>query len=194
MVARPLCQTMIKNFLPGALVAVFGALTIAFGHAFGLEIDQVALLGVALGAVIGLVPDRSNVQRLVSFLVGFMFAWIGYAVRAAVLPDSATGRALTILFVLALCMVVAGVAEGRFPLWAMLVGVAAMVGSYEATYIEAPAQFVAQSPTAATAVLLAAAIGHLATILLGSRIEQEPALENDSRGGHTAREDEGVSK
>ena len=189
-----LCHEMIKNLLPGAVIAVFGALTIAFGQAFGLELDQVALLGVALGAVIGLVPDRSNVQRIAAFLVGFMFAWIGYGVRAAVLPDSATGRALAILLVIVLCMAIAAVAEGRFPLWAMLVGVAAMVGSYETTYIESPSQFVAQSPTAATTVLLAAAIGHLATMLLGSKIGQQRELEYSSRGEHTVRDNEGVSQ
>src|SRR5450756_2504039 len=83
-----------KSFaIKGAILALFGAFTIGLGHLLGLELDQVAFLGVALGAVIGLVPDRSQTERIVGFLAGFVLAWIGYAVRAAVLPDTGTGLA-----------------------------------------------------------------------------------------------------
>lgn len=189
---------MKKNAIAGALVAVFGALTVALGHVLGLDLDQVALLGVALGAVVGLVPDRSPTQRIAAFLAGFAIAWIGYAARAALLPDTATGRAVVVFLVIALCMVVAAATGSRLPLWATLVGTAAMVGSYEATYVAAPSQFVNNSPGAATTVLLAAAMGHLATMLLGPQIERSRADEraaahrNDLAPAHTNQD--GVNK
>lgn len=181
---------MKKNVFAGALVAMFGALTVALGHVLGLELDQVALLGVALGAVIGLVPDRSPVQRIAAFLAGFAIAWMGYAVRAALLPDTATGRAVVVFLVIVLCMVVAAATGSRLPLWATLVGTAAMVGSYEAVYVAAPAQFAGDSPGAATTVLLAAAMGHLATMFLGPQIERgradERAVAHRSDAAHPA--------
>lgn len=175
---------MKKTVVPGALVAVFGALTIFLGHALGLELDHVALLGVAIGAVVGLVPDRSNVERILGFLIGFVVAWIGYAIRAALLPDSAGGRALVVFLVLAVCMVIAFATMSRLPLWSFLLGAAAMVGSYESAYVESPPHFIDTSPTAATTILLAAAIGHLATMFLGPQIEQNRMRERS--GEHTA--------
>ena len=46
---------------------------------------------------------------------------------------------------------------------ALCMGAAAIVGAYEETYTNAPSQFIHESPTAATTVLLAAALGYVAT-------------------------------
>jgi hypothetical protein len=47
------------------------------------------------------------------------------------------------------------------PLWAGLVGVAAIAGAYEYAFGLDPTAFTSQSMTAATTVLLAAAVGYL---------------------------------
>src|SRR5690348_6526084 len=91
---------MNSRVIKGAVLAVFGALTIAFGHMFGLDLDQVALLGVTLGAIIGLVPDRSLVERLLGFAAGFVIAYVGYALRAGVLPDTDTAQAVAVFGVI----------------------------------------------------------------------------------------------
>jgi hypothetical protein len=61
-----------------------------------------------------------------------------------------------------------------------------MVGAYEEAYTSAPSQFVADSTEAATAILLAAAMGYLATSLA-------PLLRGASvpprRGAHAASPD-----
>lgn len=159
----------------GLCLALFGALTIGFGHLFGLDLDQVALLGVALGGVVGLVPDRTLTWRIGGFLVGFAVAWVGYALRAGMLPDTAAGRAVTVFGVIVVLVVVAAVSGERVPLWAMLVGSAALVGAYEQTYAASPSLFLTDSPTAATTVLLAAALGVTGSMLIG-----EPAEERQS--------------
>jgi len=182
-----------KSFaIKGAILALFGALTIGLGRLLGLELDQVAFLGVALGAVIGLVPDRSQTERIVGFLAGFVLAWIGYAVRAAVLPDTATGRATFIFLVIFAAMLVALASRSRLPLWSLLIGAAAMVGAYEQTYAASPALFMSDSPIAATTILFAAAMGVVAilfaaamgvvgTKLLGKEIAERRETERDSR-------------
>jgi hypothetical protein len=159
----------------GLCLALFGALTIGFGHLFGLDLDQVALLGVALGGVEGQVPDRTLTRRIGGFLVGFAVAWVGYAMRAGMLPDTAAGRAVTVFGVIVVLVAVAAVSAEHVPLWAMLVGSAAMVGAYEQTYAASPSLFLSDSPTAATTVLLAVALGVTGSMLIG-----EPAEKRES--------------
>jgi hypothetical protein len=160
----------------GLCLALFGALTIGFGHLFGLDLDQVALLGVALGGVVGLVPDRTLTWRIGGFLVGFAAAWAGYAARAGMLPDMAAGRAVAVFAVLVVLVAVAVVSGEHVPLWAMLVGSAAMVGAYEQTYAASPSLFLTDSPTAATTVLLAAALGVTGSMLVGDPTEERQSV------------------
>jgi hypothetical protein len=155
-----------KALISGSLLAVAAALTVLLGGVLGAELEHFALLGAALGGVIGLVPHRSAGGKLAGFGLGFVLAWIGYALRAAVLPDAPSGRAVAAFVVIALCAVVCGVSAGRIPLWSALVGAAAMVGAYEATYTASPTRFLDDSPSAATTILYAAGLGYLATNLL----------------------------
>lgn len=166
----------------GAVLAAFGALTIGLGHLLGLDLDQVALLGVSLGGVIGLVPDRSQTERIVGFLAGFGLAWIGFAVRAAVLPDTSLARAVVVFLMILAAMGISLASASRLPLWSLLVGAAALVGAYEQTYTASPSLFASDSPTAATTVLLAAAMGVLGTMLLGEEIvARRDAEREDAR-------------
>ena len=169
---------MKTRVIKGAVLALFGALTIAFGNALGLDLDQVALLGVTLGGVIGLVPDRSLAQRIIGFAIGFVLAWVGYGLRAGMLPDTDAARALVVFIVIAVAMLIAASTGGRIPLWTCLVGSAAMVGAYEETYTATPSMFVNDSVTAATTVLLAVAMGVLGSALLGEDIAEHREAEH----------------
>lgn len=172
---------MNSRVIKGAVLAVFGALTIGLGHLFGLDLDQVALLGVTLGAVIGLVPDRSLVERLIGFGVGFALAWFGYAIRAAVLPDTSAARAVAVFAVIIIAMLIVVASGSRIPLWATLVGAAALVGAYEQTYADSPTLFLTDSPTAATTILLACAMGVVGSVLLGEDVADERRAETGVR-------------
>lgn len=165
---------MKRHILAGLVLALLTAAIVLFS---GPELQSVALLGAALGGALGLVPDRSPAQRAGGFAVGFVAAWLGYALRAAALPDAAAGRALAVLVVLALCLAVAGLTRGRLPLWSALLGAAAMAGAYEATYAGDPSSFVTTSATTATSILLAAGAGFLATSLLGVVVQQDREQE-----------------
>lgn len=158
----------------GLVLAAVAALVIGLSDVLGLDLQHVALLGAALGGALGLIPHRPDWGKLAGFGVGFVVAWLGFALRAAVLPDAASGRAVAALIVVALLAVMAAVSGGRLPLWSGLLGAAAIVGAYEEVYTTAPSQFVAESPAAATTVLLAAALGYLATSLL-------PAIRPEGR-------------
>jgi hypothetical protein len=163
-------KTMNSRVIKGAVLALVGALTIGLGHLFGLDLDQVALLGVTLGAVIALVPDRTLVERLLGFGAGFVIAYLGYALRAGMLPDTATGQAVAVFIVIIIAMLVSVASSSRIPLWSILIGAAAMVGAYEQTYAASPTLFLSDAPTAATTMLLACAMGVVGAILLGEDI------------------------
>lgn len=175
---------MRRSLLAGLLLAVGAALIIGLGDALGLGLDHVALLGAALGGVLGLVPGRDPLGRLGGFVVGFVVAWLGFALRAAVLPDTAGGRAMAAFAVVAVIGVCCAVSGGRVPLWSALVGAAAIVGAYEGTYTNAPSEFLQQSPSAGTTVLLAVALGYLATSLVASaegRVDTTEAADHRQR-------------
>ena len=157
---------MRRGLVVGLLLAVFAALIIGLGQLFGFDLQHVALLGAALGGVLGLVPHQPPLGKLGGFLLGFVVAWVGFALRAAVLPDSAGGRAVAAFIVVAVIGIVCAISMGRLPLWSALVGAAAIVGAYEETYTNAPSQFIQESPGAGTTVLLAVALGYLAASLI----------------------------
>lgn len=157
---------MRRTMLVGLVLVVAAVLAVLVSSWFDLELEPVVLLGVALGAVIALVPDRSPLMRLAGFAGGFVAAWIGYFLRAAVLPDSTGGRAVAVGLVLVLVVAVAAVSLERIPLWSALVGAAALAGAYEYTYTAAPPEVASTSVSTATALLLAAAVGYLATALV----------------------------
>jgi hypothetical protein len=165
------------NVLSGGALAVAAAVAVLAGASLGLEMEHVALLGLALGAVVGLVPQGRPLHRLLGFASGFVIAWVGYLLRAAVLPDSTSGRAV------AACTLVYLLTRGRLPLWASLVGVAALVGAYEETYTAAPSQVADQSLSAATTILLAVAVGYLVSAVVapdaGGRTDHEDTLSID---------------
>jgi len=171
---------MRRYILAGVTLAVLATLLVVLSDTLGLDTEGVALLGGALGGALGLVPDRSPAQRAGAFLIGFVVAWVGYALRAAVLPDATAGRAVAVLVVLLVCLAVGAATRGRLPLWATLLGAAAMAGAYETTYAADPTAFLSSSATTATSILVAAGAGFVATALLGPQIQQERELERSA--------------
>ena len=168
---------MKRYILAGLVLALITTVVVAVASP---ELQAVALLGAAIGGTLGLVPDRSPAHRVGGFAVGFAAAWLGYALRAAVLPDATSGRAVAVLLVLLVCLAVAAGTRGRLPLWSTLLGAAAMTGAYEATYAADPTAFVSSSASTATSILLAAGAGFLATALLGPQIVQEREREREA--------------
>src|SRR5688572_26331859 len=150
---------MRRSLIAGLALAVLAALATSLGGLLGFDLEHVALLGGAIGGALGLVPHHHAWGRIAGFLVGFVAAWIGFALRAAVLPDSSNGRAVATFLVVALCAAACAASARRLPLWSALLGVAGLVGAYEEIYTNAPSQFIAESLEAGTTVLVAVALG-----------------------------------
>lgn len=159
---------MRRTWLVGGLLVVAAVLVVVLSDLLDLELEAVTLVGISAGAVVALVPDRSAAGRLVGFLVGFAAAWVAYLLRAGVLPDSLGGRIVAVVLVLVVCVVTAGATFNRVPLWATLVGAGAMVGAFEHLYAAAPPEVVANSVSAATALLMTSAVGFLVAAAVAS--------------------------
>jgi hypothetical protein len=151
-----------RTLMAGVVLAVAAVLVVLISSSLDLELESVALLGGALGAVVALVPDRTPWVRLGGFAGGFVAAWIGYAVRAALLPDSAGGRAVAVGMVVLLCVGLTAATMNRLPLWTTLLGTAALTGAYEFTYAAAPPEMASTSLSTATTLLLNVAVGFVA--------------------------------
>src|SRR5690554_2900407 len=115
---------MKRTLFAGISLAILAALAVLLGEYLGLELTHVVLVGVAAGAVVALVEDRSLGERFVAALLGVAITWAAYGLRAGFLPDSDLGRAVDFLLVFGLATLAAVVSSGRLPLWTVLVGVA----------------------------------------------------------------------
>lgn len=155
---------MRTSLLAGLSLALTTALAVLVSSWFDLQIESVALLGAAAGAVLALVPDTTPLARLGGALLGMVAALVGFVLRAAVLPDSAGGRAVAVVIVVMLCTAVAVLSFQRIALWAPLLGAAVFAGAYERVYAAAPPELPETSVSTLTAVLVSVAVGFLATV------------------------------
>jgi hypothetical protein len=183
---------MRKTLLAGLVLAVAAVLVMLASSLFDLGLESVALMGAALGAVVALIPDRTPAVRLGGFAAGFVAAWIGYFVRASMLPDTAGGRAVAVGLVVLLCVGITAASLNRLPLWSTLLGTAALAGAYEFTYAAAPPEVVSTSVSTATTLLFNVAVGFLAAALIApngaigtASHRQRPTRTNDDEGETT---------
>lgn len=183
---------MRNTLLVGVVVTVTAVLVVLIGAALDLDLELVALVGVAVGAAVALIPDRSPFMRLVGFVAGFVIAWVSYLIRAAALPDSAGGQALTVGVVVALAVVVAAASMGRIPLWSTLLGVGAFSGVYERAFVAAIPEVATTSVAVATALLLTTGVGFLAAALVAPGGERP--VERAHRAPRPVQDDEETAR
>jgi hypothetical protein len=156
---------MRRSLLVGIVLAFAAGLMVLVGTGLDLGLESVALLGGALGAVVALVPAGTAATRLGGFAAGFAASWIGYVVRAALLPDTASGRAVAVTVTVLLCTAVVVASRNRLTLWSLLLGTAALTGAYEFTYAAAPPELMSTSLSTATTLFLSVAIGFAVGLL-----------------------------
>jgi hypothetical protein len=157
---------MRKTLLVGLVLTVTAVLAVLGSAALDLELEPAVLLGVAVGAVVALVPDRGPLMRLAGFVGGLAAAWMGYVLRAAVLPDSPGGRAVAVGLVIVVAVALAALSFDRIPLWVTLLGAGALAGAYEYAYAAAPPEVASTSVSSVSTLLLTAAVGFLAAAVV----------------------------
>lgn len=172
---------MRREILIGGCLAVAAALLILASDWLDLDLEAVALFGAVMGAIAAIVPSGSAAGRLVGFLAGFTIAWVGFLLRAAMLPDTAGGRAVAAAVIILVCTGVALVSLGWVRLWAVLLGAAAFTGAYEYTYNAAPPEVLTTSLSTATSLLLSAGLGWLAVSWLAPELPVTRGKDRSTR-------------
>jgi hypothetical protein len=175
---------MRRTLLAGLLIAVAVFVTMFISGALDLELESFALLGLTVGAVVALVPDATPSHRLGGYAVGFVVTVLGYLFRAALTPDTTTGRAVAAFVIVALCVGVIAATLGRLPLWAGLVGVASVVGAFESIYDAAPTLVVTNVISTCSALLMCVAVGFVAAVFVTGEprrkdVQSAPTHDND---------------
>lgn len=160
-----IARRMRRTLSSGLLLIAAALFTVLLGSWLDLGLDSTALLGVGVGAVVALVPHGGAGGRLTGFALGAVLTLIGYLVRAALLPDTAGGRAVFAALVVALCVLGAVASVERLALWSTLLGAATFAGAFEATYNLAPPRVVENSLSTLTALALCVAVGFCASVL-----------------------------
>src|SRR5688572_11023490 len=75
-----------RTLIEGVVLLIIVGLLVDHGGQVGSELPQLALFGAVMGAVVALVPHRSAAGRAGAFAAGFGAAYLGFVLRAAVLP------------------------------------------------------------------------------------------------------------
>lgn len=176
---------MRQQFITGGALAAAAALSVLLGDALGLELVHVTLLGLALGAVTALAGTGSVGVRLAGLAVGVVVCWLGYGLRAGYLPDTDLGRAVVFAATIGIVTVVAALSAGRFALWPMLVGIAAVAGAYETTFSANPPLFTSESTVAVTSVLLTTLVGFVVAVATAPTRPDADVVDAPEQGRHT---------
>ncbi len=167
---------MVQKILAGIVLALASAAVLLLGEGLGWDLDGVLFLGAGVGGALGLVPNGTPLGKLGGFLLGVLAAAVGYALRAAVFPDTTTARAIVLLLVIAVAVGLVLLTFGRVPLWSAFLGVGALGGAYEVAFTDSPSSLLSTLPAAVSSLLLLVAVGFAATVFFadsGDTDEQE---------------------
>ena len=190
---------MVNKVLAGVTLAVASAVALLVGDGLGWDVDGVLFLGAGVGGVLGLVTGSSPLSRVGGFLLGILAASVGYALRAALLPDSTGGRAVAVVIVVALAVGLILLTFGRSPLWASRLGVGALAGAYESPFTDSPGSLLSTLPATLTLLLFMVAVGFASTVFFADDDDSgtEPQRRRRSKeiddGGEAAEVDETAS-
>lgn len=183
---RASMRGMSRTATAGVLLAVAVVAVMTIGTSLQLQLGAYALAGVLVGGVAGLVPDRSLPTRLVGVAAGVVVAWAGFVVRAAVMPDTSSGRTVAAVVTVLLATVVALLPRMR--LWAVLLGAGVFAAAYESSYAAAPPEIMSTSIDAITGLGVAMVAGFVVSVLPGTApvAPSAPVVVPEPRGGADA--------
>jgi hypothetical protein len=177
---------VVQKVLAGVVLAVASVVALFIGDGLGWDVDAVLFLGAGVGGALGLMSRPAPLPRLGGFLLGLLAASVGYALRAAILPDSTGGRAAGIVITIAVAVGLVLLTFGRVPLWTALLGVGALGGAYEVAFTDSPGSVLTTLPAWLTLLLFMVAVGFASTVFFAeddSRDESPPGRRRAEPAG-----------
>ncbi len=162
---------MARTAFSGAVVALVAAVLAVVGSSIGIDTLWPLLLAAAIGLA---TASGSTVGRVAAFVSGAVLGAVVFAVQAALLPQATSATILLVVLGIALVTGVGIVSAGHLPMWAALAGYAAFNGLYAPIFADTPTRFLAQAPVSLATLLLSAAFGGAAAMVVDLLAGPEP--------------------
>jgi hypothetical protein len=151
----------------GLLLAVFAAVTYLLPGVLGTPAIAYAVLGLAVGAVVGMLPDADPVARLMGFILGLLLAFASYVVRGGFLPYTKFWSALVVLLLLAIITGITALFRSSTWFISMLLGAGILYGAVELPFQLAPSGYLAAAGLALISIMFGFGIGYMVSTVGG---------------------------
>ena len=154
----------------GLVLALFAMGIYMLQDELGTAAIAYTVLGLAIGAIVGLLPHADPVARLMGFTLGLLLAFASYVVRGGFLPYTKWWSAVVVLVLLAIITGIAALFRSSTWFVSMLLGAGILYGTVELAFQAAPSAYLAASALAFLSILFSFGIGYMVSAVLGLKL------------------------
>ncbi|MGO8886922.1 MAG: hypothetical protein ACLPUO_26155 [Streptosporangiaceae bacterium] len=172
--------------LGGLLLAVFALVAYLLPGELGTPAIAYTVLGLAIGAIVGLLPDADPIARLMGFALGLLLAFASYVVRGGFLPYTKWWSAAVVLVLLAIITGITALFRSSTWFVSMLLGAGTLYGVVELQFQAAPSAYLASLGLAFLSILFSFGIGYMISAVLGLKLVPAAATNAAPSGGALA--------
>lgn len=147
------------------------------------------VVGLVMGAVVGLLPGADPANRLSGYFVGMLLAFASYVARGGLLPYTKGSAAVIVLLMFVVGTGITAVVRSRAWFVLMLLGVGTMYGLVEPLFDAAPSAYLASAGLAFVGILLGFGVGFTVSSLLELDLvpyKSSPVLTSHTTAGSSA--------
>ena len=154
----------------GLALAVFALVIYLLPDQLGTPAIAYTVFGLAIGAVVGMLPDADPVARLMGFTLGLLLAFASYVVRGGYLPYTKWWSAGVVLLLLAIITGIAILFSSTTWFASMLLGAGILYGVVELQFQAAPSAYLASAAVAFLSITFSFGLGYMVTTVLGIKL------------------------
>jgi hypothetical protein len=178
-----------RTLIGGFSLAVFAVAIYLLEGDLGKLAIAYTVVGLAMGAVVGLMPGADPANRISAYFAGLLLAFASYVARGGLLPYTKGSAAVVVLLMLVVVTGITAVVRSRAWFVLMLLGVGTMYGLVEPQFQAAPLAYFASAGAALVGILLGVGVGFTVSELLELELvpyKPNPALASQATAGSTA--------
>jgi hypothetical protein len=179
-------------FSPTTLIGGLSLAVLAFvAYMLPGELGKLAVsytvVGLAMGAVVGLLPGADPANRISAYFAGLFLAFASYVARGGLLPYTKGSAAIVVPLMLLIITGITAVVRSRAWFVLLLLGAGTMYGLVEPAFTAAPSAYLATAGLPFVGILLGFALGYTVSSLL--ELELVPYKPSPAAGSSSASED-----
>jgi len=178
-----------RTLIGGLSLGVFAVVIYLFEGDLGKLSIAYTVVGLAMGAVVGLLPGADPANRISAYFAGLLLAFASYVARGGLLPYTKGAAAVVVLLMLVVVTGITAVVRSRAWFVLMLLGVGTMYGLVELQFQAAPIAYFASAGLALVGILLGFGVGFTVSELLELELvpyKPNPVLAAQTSAGSRA--------